>query len=232
MKFSYILFATAIVARPTGAPACGINESKIQQGMNSASDATLGYGLRVAKVSSSPATWTVQVENSRGRQDYQGLLLYVTSASPSEHLGSFSFLNATKWKFQPESLCSSANITGTTLGTSTVTHANPDRVALAKNVTFTWTATANEIAKGSLSFQAVVASVDSGAFPRWQHISVPFGAIASSSATAMATAMATTATSSPYGYTTYPASATTTFTSSAWSLSAAGYLLPAFALLL
>lgn len=167
IPLTYLVFA--IHALPNGAPKCGINEAAIQSGMNSASDISLGYTLQVAPAGNN--NWNITITNKAGRTDYQGILMYVHQlATPSNHLGEFSFTDQTKWKYQPTSLCTSNNINSST-SKSTVTHATPDRAAMS--TVFVWTAPSAELALSGLVVNAVVASLDKGqnGVARWQHVS-------------------------------------------------------------
>jgi hypothetical protein len=168
-KMMQFLMMSLVTALPNGAPRCQINVEGIARGMN-APDDQLGYSLIVDR--SGPGIWNIRV-NHPTRPDYQGILLYVTPpGEDTTHLGSFEFRNATKWKFQPQSLCTSNNVKQNERGT--VTHANPDRVAIARNVNFTWT---SEGASGPFVAQAVVASQDGPGLPRWHKVAnVQFGA--------------------------------------------------------
>jgi hypothetical protein len=163
-----LLMMTMISALPNGAPRCQINVEGISRGMN-APDNQLGYSLVVDRAG--PGVWNIRV-NHPTRQDYQGLLLYVTPPGlDTTHLGSFEFRNATKWKFQPQALCESNNVTQNERGT--VTHANPDRVTIARNVNFTWT---SDGLTGPFVAQAVVASQDGPGIPKWHKVeNVRFG---------------------------------------------------------
>jgi hypothetical protein len=157
-------------ALPNGAPRCQINVAGIARGMNEP-DETLGYSLVVDKTG--PGVWNIRVDHP-SRVDYQGLLLYVTPENKdTNHLGSFTFQNATKWKFQPQELCTQNNVTQSER--ATVTHANPGRVPIARQVNFTWT---GDGTPGPFVAQAVVASLDDGAtgIPKWHKVeNVVFG---------------------------------------------------------
>lgn len=154
---------------PNGAPSCGISEIAITNGMHTPSDKSLGYALQVVPAGGS--NWDISISNSAGRSDYQGLLIYVHQLkSPSAHLGQFTFKNQTKWKYLPISLCESKKINSST-PMSTFTHANPDRVPMAGNVTFRWTASPSELAMNGLVVSAVVASSDDNlGNARWQRL--------------------------------------------------------------
>ncbi|KAJ3306339.1 hypothetical protein HDV03_005306 [Kappamyces sp. JEL0829] len=168
--FVSLVSVAMVAALPNGAPKCGINETAIQQGMIGASDATLGYSLNVVPAGNN--MWNITIDGKR--TDYQGILMYVHQIdTPKVHLGQFSFKNQTKWKYQPLDLCNTGGITSST-PMSTMTHATPDRVALAKKVTFQWTASAQELALNGLVVNAVVAVRDDGVNSgkaKWQHLS-------------------------------------------------------------
>lgn len=180
----YVLI-TFCFSLPHGPPICKINEQAITNGMGQKEP--LKYSLIPTQVAKN--TWDVRVHHD-ARVDYQGLLLYVTGTEPNHHLGSFTFQNQTKWKFQPESVCKAGNVVGSLQ--STVAHANPDRVPIAKNVAFTWTASDDEL-KQPLVLNAVVASLDPGqqGVPRWQIISMPFAQITQTSPTVITTTTTT-----------------------------------------
>jgi hypothetical protein len=216
---TFFLYSFA-VASPNGAPRCQINEVGIQNGMRSPSNPALGYGLVVDRVG--PSSWNIRVSNAANRPDYQGILLYVSSSTgqPTEHLGSFAFRNATKWKFQSATVCRQGGITGSV--NSTVTHAIPARVPIANNVNFTWTATSSEMSRGGFIAQAVIASVDVGqtGLPRWQRVrDITFGPAAAAATTTAASVSRTT--NADF----YPTAPATTATSGAFSTTISNVLI-------
>lgn len=168
MFYSTILSLLSLVScRPGGAPKCGINEAAIQAGMGSPKEA-LGYALSVVPAGNN--MWNISVKNPK-LLDYQGILMYVHQVNkPQVHLGSITFANAKKWKYQPKALCDAGGIISSSTGT--VTHANPDKVQIAKNVIFQWTASAPELALEGLVVNAVVATTQGSpnAFAKWQHL--------------------------------------------------------------
>jgi hypothetical protein len=210
-----------VAANPNGAPRCQINEEGIARGMKSASDPALGYTLVFNRVNTN--TWNFRVSAPAIRPDYQGLLLYVTSTTlkPTDHLGSFSFRNATKWKHQSSAICTQGGIVGSP--NATVTHANPVRVPIANNVNFTWVATPQEMQMGGFVAQAVVASVDTGrtGLPRWVKVpNVSFGPAAVAPRT-------TTTNGGAYPTSTASTRPFATGTSSAYQQTISGFLVAA-----
>lgn len=163
MLFFLIALASAL---PNGAPGCAINEAAIESGMGSMT-AQLGYTLIATKLNATSYTFTVSNPKT---DNLQGVLIYVTSPNvKATHLGTITFADQTKYKYQSKALCASASITDS--GMSTVTHSNPARVLL-KDVAFTWTGSASDVGAGGLTVNAVVAALDPGqsGVPRWQHL--------------------------------------------------------------
>ncbi|KAI8902619.1 hypothetical protein BC833DRAFT_572703 [Globomyces pollinis-pini] len=160
MQFAITLLtlALSVFSKPSGAPKCIINEVNIEKGMGTKSDPALGYSIDA--VPGQGNTYSFTVKNTAGRADFQGVLMYVTSGTDAKaHFGKFTLPTGGaldgKFKFHPA--CA-----GTSTGPleATVTHANPKRIPLNTPTTFTWTGTAEDIAKGNLQFNAVIASLD------------------------------------------------------------------------
>lgn len=154
---------------PNGAPSCQINEKRIGSAMRPASD--LGYSLFVAPAGNN--NWNITIKNKSNRPTLSGLLLYVHQANCEKdniHLGSITFQDKAKWKYQPSDLCKSGNVTQST-PQSTVTHAHPSLVQL-DTLTFVWTSNSKELALNALVVDAVVSTIDStlpGPSP-WQRL--------------------------------------------------------------
>lgn len=172
-----VLLAPLVSSLPSGAPSCSINETAIAVGMSFENDPLLGYSLNVSRVIGHDSSWEIQVQSTT-RNDYQGILMYISpSINPKVHLGTLSFKNQTKWKYQPLSLCQKSNVVSDSPN-STITHATPDRVLVSKNVTFKWTPCKYmNYSLADLVINAVVASQDacqSDGPAKWQRLRVSF----------------------------------------------------------
>jgi hypothetical protein len=165
--FSLLVFALSVLASPNGAPGCKINTEVINRGMGEQID--MGYTIQV-RPGTTPTSFTVQINNTQGRADYQGLLIYVTTlADTNVHYGKWTFRNETKWKYQNLEACQRANVTG--FLESTFTHAMPARVPTS--VLFTWAASSiQEAAIPGLIVSAAIAANEPGVLttPRWQRL--------------------------------------------------------------
>lgn len=157
------LLVLLAAGKPNGAPGCKVNVSVITAGMGPPRD--LGYSLVVTK--KKETVFDVSLKNSKNRDCYQGILLYVTTLENTNiHYGKFSFKNTQKWKFQKDA-CEKAKVNGPI--EATVTHANPSKVPL--NVTFTWTAKdEREAMMDGLIVSAAVATTDLKGKPIWQKL--------------------------------------------------------------
>ncbi|KAI8915589.1 hypothetical protein EDD86DRAFT_196393 [Gorgonomyces haynaldii] len=162
-----------VAALPNGAPRCQINPQGIQQGHGSAPDQTLGYSITAAKEGNG---MKFSIANSAGLTSFKGALMYVASAAaPKVHLGKFTNLDTTKFKFQDPNICQTAGVQGAP--EAVFTHANPSDKPLT--TTFTWEGSAEEMAKADLTLFAVLAAEPGKAqggrpgTPRWEPITLP-----------------------------------------------------------
>ncbi|KAJ3271505.1 hypothetical protein HDV01_006556 [Terramyces sp. JEL0728] len=163
---AYILY-NGVLATPTGAPKCSINDKGITAGMGAPNPA-LGYTVTPAQAADGSMSFTIG--NTAGLTKYQGILLYVTSGSDNlTHVGSFTLPDPAKFKFQDAAICSGQKVKGD--ASATVTHAAPAPVDFSKP--FMWKASAQEMQLPSLALNVVIAQKKNPTdpFPQWQHLS-------------------------------------------------------------
>ncbi|KAJ3085584.1 hypothetical protein HK102_014029 [Quaeritorhiza haematococci] len=140
------LLAGSVNALPKGAPLCVVNEQGIAAKHGSPSNPALGYALNVPNMNVAPGTPVdITLTNSAGKNDFNGILLYVTSQkSPKMRFGKFSQidqLQAAGLKPQTE-ICQTAGFMGD--ANAVITHANPSPKPLT--TTFRWELSPQDVA--------------------------------------------------------------------------------------
>jgi hypothetical protein len=127
----------------SGAPFCSVDVAKIQSA-HGPGGPDPGYSLEIDESSENSASISI-----KGRNSWQGLLIYVYGQDEKVHLGSFD-LSGNGLKFQTVSACSGDNTKITEK--STVTHSD----ASNKDVKLTWKPLPGDEAKGPFKVKALV----------------------------------------------------------------------------
>ncbi|KAJ3078191.1 hypothetical protein HK102_004673 [Quaeritorhiza haematococci] len=120
---SIAALASPSFALPTGAPKCALNEQVVAQGHRAASNANLGYGIRVSGPVAPNRPVEFTVTNKNGFPFYNGILIYVQGQNPNIHIGKFVDIDPLLHRPQDQRICQAQNLQGD--ANAVLTHRHP-----------------------------------------------------------------------------------------------------------
>lgn len=160
LLISSLLIVGSVQAKEDGAPFCAITDATRNR-MENAHGTLTSNAFSISVDSQENGSFRIKVNKA-----YRGILLYVTGARVSEHLGTFESANNFKFISTP---CRAQGFTDSS-SQSTLTHAN-DNEKSADQV-FSWKPTADDLSKQG-PFKVEVLVVTGGRGSPWNYLSVP-----------------------------------------------------------
>ncbi|KAJ3270277.1 hypothetical protein HDV01_000392 [Terramyces sp. JEL0728] len=142
MKFTIFTVLAAVAALPTGAPICAVEAANGKLGASQA------LGFSASTKANADGSISVIISNSQNRPSFQGILMYVTSGSANQHLGSFILPN-NRFRALGADVCGDIGKAG-----STITHSSS--AGISTSTTLTWIPSATDVKLSNVVVKTVI----------------------------------------------------------------------------